>query len=94
MVRIIRCFNGAKLKDVSRGLLCVNVNDFSLPLQAAAEANTFFFVELLSGFRDNFCQQLHNSVVGQQGTSFNCCREHIMQQFLTLLESYFFFRRF
>lgn len=42
---------------------------FSLPLQAAAEADTFFcFVELLSGFRDNFCQQLDNSVVGIRST--------------------------
>ncbi|KAH9621231.1 hypothetical protein KSS87_005100, partial [Heliosperma pusillum] len=36
---------------------------------AAAEADTFFcFVELLSGFRDNFCQQLDNSVVGIRST--------------------------
>ncbi|KAL0725785.1 hypothetical protein Bca4012_040384 [Brassica carinata] len=32
---------------------------------AYAEADAFFcFVELMSGFRDNFCQQLDNSVVG------------------------------
>lgn len=37
--------------------------------QACAEADTFFcFVELLSGFRDNFCQQLDNSVVGIRST--------------------------
>ncbi|KAL3724567.1 hypothetical protein ACJRO7_029699 [Eucalyptus globulus] len=36
---------------------------------AAAEADTFFcFVELLSGLRDNFCQQLDNSVVGIRST--------------------------
>lgn len=38
-------------------------------IQAIAEADTFFcFVELLSGFRDNFCQQLDNSVVGIRST--------------------------
>lgn len=37
--------------------------------QALAEADTFFcFVELLSGFRDLFCQQLDNSVVGIRST--------------------------
>jgi len=42
---------------------------FIVLLQAAAEADTFFcFVELLSGFRDNFCQQLDNSVVGIRST--------------------------
>jgi hypothetical protein len=34
-------------------------------MQAYAESDAFFcFVELMSGFRDNFCQQLDNSVVG------------------------------
>ncbi|KAI3794946.1 hypothetical protein L1987_37587 [Smallanthus sonchifolius] len=34
-----------------------------------AEADTFFcFVELLSDFRDNFCQQLDNSIVGIRST--------------------------
>lgn len=38
-------------------------------LQDSAEADTFFcFVELLSGFRDNFVQQLDNSVVGIRAT--------------------------
>lgn len=38
-------------------------------LQASAEADTFFcFVELISGFRDNFVQQLDNSVVGIRAT--------------------------
>ncbi|XP_024983431.1 TBC1 domain family member 13-like isoform X2 [Cynara cardunculus var. scolymus] len=37
--------------------------------QVNAEADTFFcFVELLSGFRDNFCKQLDNSVVGIRST--------------------------
>ncbi|RRT79579.1 hypothetical protein B296_00017614 [Ensete ventricosum] len=37
--------------------------------QAYAEADAFFcFVELLSGFRDNFCQKLDNSVVGIRST--------------------------
>ena len=38
-------------------------------MQAFAEADAFFcFVELLSGFRDNFVQQLDNSVVGIRAT--------------------------
>lgn len=38
-------------------------------MQINAEADAFFcFVELLSGFRDNFCQQLDNSVVGIRST--------------------------
>jgi len=37
--------------------------------QASAGADAFFcFVELLSGFRDNFCKQLDNSVVGIRST--------------------------
>lgn len=37
-------------------------------LQNFAEADSFFcFVELLSGFRDNFCQKLDNSAVGIHG---------------------------
>ncbi|GFP80689.1 tbc1 domain family member 13 [Phtheirospermum japonicum] len=44
-------------------------NDENAVLQASAEADTFFcFVELLSGFRDNFVQQLDNSVVGIRST--------------------------
>eukprot|EP01018_Ginkgo_biloba_P014225 Gb_06911 [translate_table: standard] len=39
---------------------------------ANAEADTFFcFVELLSDFRDHFCQQLDNSVVGIRSTIAN-----------------------
>lgn len=38
-------------------------------VQESAEADTFFcFMELLSGFRDNFVQQLDNSVVGIRAT--------------------------
>jgi hypothetical protein len=37
--------------------------------QNHAEADSFFcFVELLSDFRDNFCQQLDNSAVGVKAT--------------------------
>lgn len=44
-------------------------NFFWQVLQVSAEADTFFcFVELLSGFRDNFVQQLDNSVVGIRAT--------------------------
>lgn len=47
-----------------------NVYQFFFQLvQSSAEADTFFcFVELISGFRDNFCQQLDNSVVGIRST--------------------------
>lgn len=38
-------------------------------LQAHGEADAFFcFVEVLSGFRDNFCKQLDNSIVGIRST--------------------------
>lgn len=38
-------------------------------MQVSAEADSFFcFVEILSGFRDNFCKQLDNSVVGIRAT--------------------------
>ncbi|CAI0380228.1 unnamed protein product [Linum tenue] len=44
-------------------------SSFANSNQACAEADTFFcFVELLSGFRDHFCQQLDNSVVGIRST--------------------------
>ncbi|CAN1334436.1 TBC1 domain family member 13 [Linum perenne] len=44
-------------------------SSFAKSNQSCAEADTFFcFVELLSGFRDNFCQQLDNSVVGIRST--------------------------
>lgn len=42
---------------------------FLLYEQASAESDAFFcFVEVLSGFRDNFCKQLDNSVVGIRST--------------------------
>lgn len=38
-------------------------------MQSHAEVDTFFcFVELLSMFRDNFCKQLDNSLVGIRAT--------------------------
>ncbi|GJN37120.1 hypothetical protein PR202_gb26045 [Eleusine coracana subsp. coracana] len=41
----------------------------ALSNQVSAEPDAFFcFVELLSGFRDNFCKQLDNSVVGIRST--------------------------
>ncbi|XWS35149.1 hypothetical protein CRYUN_Cryun21dG0101200 [Craigia yunnanensis] len=44
-------------------------NDPDEEMAAAAEADTFFcFVELLSEFRDHFCQQLDNSNVGIRST--------------------------
>uniref|UniRef100_A0A0E0JSI0 Rab-GAP TBC domain-containing protein n=1 Tax=Oryza punctata TaxID=4537 RepID=A0A0E0JSI0_ORYPU len=44
-------------------------SSFAKSNQNFAEADSFFcFVELLSGFRDNFCQKLDNSAVGIQGT--------------------------
>ncbi|KAF2299954.1 hypothetical protein GH714_006401 [Hevea brasiliensis] len=44
-------------------------SSFAKSNQACSEADTFFcFVELLSGFRDHFCQQLDNSVVGIRST--------------------------
>lgn len=50
------------------GIVCFIVSYLCM-MQAAAEADTFFcFVELLSGLRDNFCQQLDNSVVGIRST--------------------------
>ncbi|XP_025878203.1 uncharacterized protein [Oryza sativa Japonica Group] len=44
-------------------------SSFAKSNQNFAEADSFFcFMELLSGFRDNFCQKLDNSAVGIQGT--------------------------
>nr|CAB3475167.1 unnamed protein product [Digitaria exilis] len=44
-------------------------SSFAKSNQKFAEADSFFcFVELLSGFRDNFCQKLDNSAVGIRGT--------------------------
>lgn len=57
------------MNEILAPLFYVFRNDPDEENAAAAEADTFFcFVELLSGFRDNFCQQLDNSVVGIRST--------------------------
>ncbi|XP_019052152.1 PREDICTED: TBC1 domain family member 13-like, partial [Nelumbo nucifera] len=57
------------MNEVLAPLFYVIRNDPDEENAAFAEADTFFcFVELLSGFRDNFCQQLDNSVVGIRST--------------------------
>ncbi|XP_042518293.1 TBC1 domain family member 13-like [Macadamia integrifolia] len=57
------------MNEVLAPLFYVFRNDPDEEIAASAEADTFFcFVELLSGFRDNFCQQLDNSVVGIRST--------------------------
>ncbi|KAL2923358.1 TBC1 domain family member 13 [Bienertia sinuspersici] len=57
------------MNEILAPLFYVFRNDPEEDNAAAAEADTFFcFVELLSGFRDNFCQQLDNSVVGIRST--------------------------
>ncbi|KAL6971014.1 hypothetical protein U1Q18_030694 [Sarracenia purpurea var. burkii] len=53
------------MNEILAPLFYVFRNDPNEENAALAEADTFFcFVELLSGFRDHFCQQLDNSVVG------------------------------
>ncbi|XP_058103264.1 TBC domain-containing protein C1952.17c-like isoform X2 [Magnolia sinica] len=57
------------MNEVLAPLFYVFRNDPDEENAANAEADTFFcFVELLSGFRDHFCQQLDNSVVGIRST--------------------------
>ncbi|CAK9141432.1 unnamed protein product [Ilex paraguariensis] len=57
------------MNEILAPLFYVFRNDSNEENAAFAEADTFFcFVELLSGFRDNFCQQLDNSVVGIRST--------------------------
>ncbi|XP_078435184.1 ypt/Rab-GAP domain of gyp1p superfamily protein isoform X2 [Wolffia australiana] len=57
------------MNEILAPLFYVFRNDPDKDNAAAAEADTFFcFVEVLSGFRDNFCQQLDNSVVGIRST--------------------------
>ncbi|XP_043705003.1 TBC1 domain family member 13-like [Telopea speciosissima] len=57
------------MNEVLAPLFYVFRNDPDEEIAASAEADTFFcFVELLSGFRDNFCQQLDNSIVGIRST--------------------------
>ncbi|XVF84629.1 hypothetical protein PTKIN_Ptkin17bG0052600 [Pterospermum kingtungense] len=57
------------MNEILAPLFYVFRNDPDGEMAAAAEADTFFcFVELLSGFRDHFCQQLDNSNVGIRST--------------------------
>ncbi|CAN4120807.1 unnamed protein product [Withania somnifera] len=57
------------MNEILAPLFYVFRNDPNEENAASAEADTFFcFVELLSGFRDHFCQQLDNSVVGIRST--------------------------
>ncbi|KAE8714544.1 Detected protein of confused Function [Hibiscus syriacus] len=57
------------MNEILAPLFYVFKNDPDAEMAAAAEADTFFcFVELLSGFRDHFCQQLDNSNVGIRST--------------------------
>lgn len=57
------------MNEVLAPLFYVFRNDPDENNVAYVEADTFFcFVELLSGFRDNFCKQLDNSVVGIRST--------------------------
>ncbi|CAL5017454.1 unnamed protein product [Urochloa decumbens] len=57
------------MNEVLAPLYYVFKNDPDECHGASAEADAFFcFVELLSGFRDNFCKQLDNSVVGIRST--------------------------
>ncbi|KAL3620008.1 hypothetical protein CASFOL_034920 [Castilleja foliolosa] len=57
------------MNEILAPLFYIFKNDPIEENAASAEADTFFcFVELLSGFRDNFVQQLDNSVVGIRAT--------------------------
>ncbi|XP_030463846.2 uncharacterized protein LOC115683447 [Syzygium oleosum] len=57
------------MNEILAPLFFVLRNDPDEENAAATEADTFFcFVELLSGLRDNFCQQLDNSAVGIRST--------------------------
>ncbi|KAJ7013650.1 hypothetical protein NC653_003333 [Populus alba x Populus x berolinensis] len=57
------------MNEILAPLFYIFKNDPDEEMAACAEADTFFcFVELLSGFRDHFCQQLDNSVVGIRST--------------------------
>ncbi|KAF3783447.1 TBC1 domain family member 13 [Nymphaea thermarum] len=57
------------MNEVLAPIFYVFRNDPDEENAAQAEPDTFFcFVELLSGFRDHFCQQLDNSVVGIRST--------------------------
>ncbi|KAG6505157.1 hypothetical protein ZIOFF_037507 [Zingiber officinale] len=57
------------MNEILAPLFYVFKNDPEANNAEYAEADAFFcFVELLSGFRDNFCQKLDNSVVGIRST--------------------------
>ncbi|XP_010542986.1 PREDICTED: TBC1 domain family member 13-like [Tarenaya hassleriana] len=57
------------MNEILAPIFYVFCNDPDKDVAAHAEADTFFcFVELLSGFRDFYCQQLDNSVVGIRST--------------------------
>ncbi|KAL8201714.1 hypothetical protein R6Q57_010861 [Mikania cordata] len=57
------------MNEILAPLFYVFKNDPNEDYAVNAEADTFFcFVELLSDFRDNFCQQLDNSIVGIRST--------------------------
>ncbi|XP_024985859.1 TBC1 domain family member 13 isoform X1 [Cynara cardunculus var. scolymus] len=57
------------MNEILAPLFYVFKNDPDEDYVVNAEADTFFcFVDLLSGFRDNFVQQLDNSVVGIRST--------------------------
>nr|CAD40692.3 OSJNBa0083D01.9 [Oryza sativa Japonica Group] len=57
------------MNEVLAPLYYVFKNDPEENNAESAEPDAFFcFVELLSGFRDNFCKQLDNSVVGIRST--------------------------
>ncbi|KAE8669893.1 Ypt/Rab-GAP domain of gyp1p superfamily protein isoform 2 [Hibiscus syriacus] len=57
------------MNEILAPLFYVFKNDPDAKMAAAAEADIFFcFVELLSRFRDHFCQQLDNSNVGIHST--------------------------
>ncbi|XP_020228172.1 TBC1 domain family member 13 isoform X1 [Cajanus cajan] len=57
------------MNEVLAPLFYVFRNDPDEENAGFAEADTFFcFVELLSGFQDNFCKQLDNSIVGIRST--------------------------
>ncbi|PKA51494.1 hypothetical protein AXF42_Ash002859 [Apostasia shenzhenica] len=57
------------MNEVLAPLFYVYRNDQDANNAVFAEPDAFFcFIELLSGFRDNFCQKLDNSVVGIRST--------------------------
>ncbi|WVZ52044.1 hypothetical protein U9M48_003139 [Paspalum notatum var. saurae] len=57
------------MNEVLAPLFYVFKNDPDPSSSASAEADTYFcFVELLSGFRDNYCKHLDNSSVGIRST--------------------------